>query len=214
MNVKKEAKFNALLQASIELILEKGFQKMSVSDIVKRAGVAQGTFYIYFPTKNDIVPAVAEHILEQLLSQIKSTTVASHSFWDKVHTIIDATFDMTSHYKEAILLCYSGLAYHHSFLQWEKIYDPYYVWFAEQIRSAQQTGEVNQDIVVTDRLVRMIINMVEQTAEMYFFVDVQQEQHGEKISTEQSSSTGMEHQLKQELFDFISRSLSSLNSRN
>ena len=37
-------KYDKILQAAIEVISEKGLDKTSISDIVKRAGVAQGTF--------------------------------------------------------------------------------------------------------------------------------------------------------------------------
>nr|WP_240464068.1 TetR family transcriptional regulator [Paenibacillus apiarius] len=182
-----------MLQSAIELISEKGYQKTSVGDIVKKAGVAQGTFYIYFPTKNDIVPAVAEHILEHLLSLVQAEAEPLDSFWDKLKAVIGASFDMTSKYKEVILLCYSGLALHHSFPKWEAIYQPYYDWFAEQLAAARQNGEVS---LQSDSMsvVRMIINMIEQTAETYYFVDIQQG----RVDPQP---------LKDELFSFIQRSL-------
>lgn len=193
VNYKKEAKYEALLQSAIALISEKGFQKTSVGDIVKQAGVAQGTFYIYFPSKNDIVPAVAEHILEHLLSLVQTEAEPLDSFWDKLKAVIDASFDMTSKYKEVILLCYSGLALHHSFPKWEAIYQPYYDWFAEQLAAARHHGEVSLQSD-SKSVVRMIINMIEQTAETYFFVDIQQG----RVDPQP---------LKDELFSFIQRSL-------
>lgn len=173
MKPKQEAKREALLQASLSLIMEKGFQQTSVSDIVKHAGLAQGTFYLYFPTKNDLVPAIADHILQQLLEQMKQSTATMTRLQDKLRAIIDVTFKMTSTYKEVILLCYSGLAYHHSFPRWEQIYEPYYVWFREQVQLAEEQGEilVQYDIPY---MVRMLINMVEVSAETAHFVDIPQ----------------------------------------
>lgn len=173
MKPKQEAKREALLQASLSLIMEKGFQQTSVSDIVKHAGLAQGTFYLYFPTKNDLVPAIADHILQQLLEQMKQSTANMTRLQDKLRAIIEVTFEMTATYKEVILLCYSGLAYHHSFPRWEQIYEPYYVWFREQVQLAEEQGEI---IVQYDipYMVRMLINMVEVSAETAHFVDIPQ----------------------------------------
>ena len=42
-----------LINSAIKIFAEKGFWKAKVSDIVNDAGVAQGTFYIYFESKND-----------------------------------------------------------------------------------------------------------------------------------------------------------------
>jgi AcrR family transcriptional regulator len=43
-----------LMEAAIQVFYEKGFQKTRVSDIVSEAKVAQGTFYLYFKSKDDI----------------------------------------------------------------------------------------------------------------------------------------------------------------
>lgn len=45
---------NRLVAAAIDIIYEIGFQKTRVSDIVKTAQVAQGTFYLYFKSKEDV----------------------------------------------------------------------------------------------------------------------------------------------------------------
>ncbi|MCR8844908.1 TetR family transcriptional regulator [Paenibacillus sp. SC116] len=173
MNRKKEEKYSALLHAAIDLVREKGFQQTAVGDIVKRAGVAQGTFYIYFSAKNDLVPAIADYILQQSLAQIISRTEQAQLLTDKVKVMIDVSFEMADEFQEVILFCYSGLAYHHSFPRWEQIYDPYYVWFSEQIKEAAQRGEAAEGTHELT-IVRMLINMMEQTAETAHFVDKQQ----------------------------------------
>lgn len=43
-----------LVTAAIDIFYEMGFQKTRVSDIVKAAKVAQGTFYLYFKSKEDV----------------------------------------------------------------------------------------------------------------------------------------------------------------
>lgn len=51
---KKKIKKEALLYSAFELFTEKGIQNTSISDIVKRAKMAKGTFYLYFKDKYDI----------------------------------------------------------------------------------------------------------------------------------------------------------------
>lgn len=48
---KSDGKYDQILKASIEVISNKGLDRTSISDIVKKAGVAQGTFYLYFSSK-------------------------------------------------------------------------------------------------------------------------------------------------------------------
>jgi TetR/AcrR family transcriptional regulator, fatty acid metabolism regulator protein len=43
-----------LLNSAVRIFQQKGFQKTRISDIVSEAGVAQGTFYLYFKSKEEI----------------------------------------------------------------------------------------------------------------------------------------------------------------
>ncbi|WP_307355986.1 TetR/AcrR family transcriptional regulator [Hathewaya limosa] len=52
---KKKRKEHDLFQAAYELFITKGFNDTSIDDIVKKAGVAKGTFYLYFKDKFDII---------------------------------------------------------------------------------------------------------------------------------------------------------------
>jgi AcrR family transcriptional regulator len=54
-----------LVDASTALFLHKGYEAAMVSDVVKRVGVAQGTFYYYFKTKEDVLDAVLEKLLQE-----------------------------------------------------------------------------------------------------------------------------------------------------
>lgn len=62
-----EARYAALLQASQELIFSKGVAATTIDDIVRQAGVAKGTFYLYFKNKEDVINAVVEAIFERLV---------------------------------------------------------------------------------------------------------------------------------------------------
>jgi AcrR family transcriptional regulator len=53
-----------LIEAAEELFRENGFRQTSVSDIVKKVGVAQGTFYYYFKSKDDALNAVIDHYID------------------------------------------------------------------------------------------------------------------------------------------------------
>ena len=50
----KKQKMNTLLQTAFDLFTGKGFAKTTVSDIVNQAGLAKGTFYLYFKDKYDL----------------------------------------------------------------------------------------------------------------------------------------------------------------
>ena len=62
----KLQKRNALFQSSFDLFLNHGFGRTTISDIVKKAGLAKGTFYLYFKDKYDLRDKLITHITGQL----------------------------------------------------------------------------------------------------------------------------------------------------
>lgn len=54
VETKKENKRKDLLNAAFQLFTTKGFNNTSIADIVGQAGIAKGTFYLYFKDKTDI----------------------------------------------------------------------------------------------------------------------------------------------------------------
>ena len=63
---KKKQKRESLLRQSFQLFTEKGFQNTSISDIAKNAGVAKGTFYLYFKDKYDLRNRLTIHEASKL----------------------------------------------------------------------------------------------------------------------------------------------------
>ena len=55
-----------LLDAAIEVLAERGYHAARVDDIVQRAAVSHGTFYLYFANKDAMVLALAERCAEEL----------------------------------------------------------------------------------------------------------------------------------------------------
>lgn len=55
ITAKKKLKEKELYTAGYELFLKNGIEKTSIGDIAERAGVAKGTFYLYFKDKYDLL---------------------------------------------------------------------------------------------------------------------------------------------------------------
>lgn len=66
---KKEQKKEGLLEAAYQLFLEKGVNKTSVDEIVKKANVAKGTFYLYFHDKTQLLQQLTYRISARVLSE-------------------------------------------------------------------------------------------------------------------------------------------------
>jgi AcrR family transcriptional regulator len=65
-----------LVGAAVRAFAARGVGSTSVDDIVRAAGVAKGTFYLYFATRDDIVTAVAERLVEGIGEQMDEALAA------------------------------------------------------------------------------------------------------------------------------------------
>jgi AcrR family transcriptional regulator len=70
--VDRPARRAELASAAAAVFARRGVANTAVSDIVREAGVAQGTFYLYFDSKPDVVVAVVEQMVEQMVTSIES----------------------------------------------------------------------------------------------------------------------------------------------
>ncbi|WP_019120426.1 TetR/AcrR family transcriptional regulator [Brevibacillus massiliensis] len=66
-----------LLEAAKEVFLEEGFQKATISQIIKKANVGYGTAYVHFEGKEDLLSVLMEHVMEQFYE------IAEISFFPK-----------------------------------------------------------------------------------------------------------------------------------
>lgn len=74
----KKQKKNALYRTAFDLFTDKGFVKTTISDIVNKAGLAKGTFYLYFRDKYDLRDKLVAHKAGQLF-QDAHTVISSHA---------------------------------------------------------------------------------------------------------------------------------------
>jgi AcrR family transcriptional regulator len=71
-SARREVRHKELVEAAVSVFAAKGVGATSVDDIVRAAGVAKGTFYLYFATKDDLVNAVATSMVEGVADRIEA----------------------------------------------------------------------------------------------------------------------------------------------
>jgi AcrR family transcriptional regulator len=69
---KSEDKRNAILDAATHLFAERGLTAAPTSEISKQAGVAEGTLFTYFQTKDDLINALYREIKLELADAMMS----------------------------------------------------------------------------------------------------------------------------------------------
>lgn len=86
----KHSKRQRLLTESLRLFREKGYEQTTVAEITEAAGVAKGTFFNYFPTKEDVLLALGEQTLGKLQQADTVQVFRSDTVRDKVKALFQA----------------------------------------------------------------------------------------------------------------------------
>ena len=99
---KKQIKRDSLLSAAYSLFMKKGTYNTSINDIVEEAGVAKGTFYLYFNDKYDIEEKVIIEKTKLLFNEaiINTTNKNINNFQDKLINIFDYIITTLSNNKD------------------------------------------------------------------------------------------------------------------
>ncbi len=69
---KAEERRVEIIDAATDCFSENGYHSTGVSDIIARAGIARGTFYLYFQSKHEIFQAILDDFISQLSGQVET----------------------------------------------------------------------------------------------------------------------------------------------
>lgn len=160
-----------IVEAAIDMFRENGIEKTPVSSIVKRAGIAQGTFYLYFPSKLALMPAIAEVMVEKTMEVVEDMVKQNAPFEQKVEQFIEAIFLVAHDYNEIQALIYAGLASTEHLKEWETVYAPFYDWVSKMLKAAEEDRVIRSSVHI-ERTSKLMIGLIESAAEQVYLYDV------------------------------------------
>lgn len=85
-----------IVDAAVKVIAQNGYHSSQVSKIAKEAGVADGTIYLYFKNKEDILVSVFENKMGQFINQIAEAIKEKKDANEKLRTLIYMHFSQLS----------------------------------------------------------------------------------------------------------------------
>ncbi len=77
-----------ILQVAMRLFAKNGYHSCTVDDIAREAGVAKGTVYWHFSSKESLFEALLEHILRQYINQLKAIVNTDASVLAQLREIV------------------------------------------------------------------------------------------------------------------------------
>ncbi|MCM3568348.1 TetR family transcriptional regulator [Neobacillus mesonae] len=93
---KSKPKYMQIIDAAVIAIAENGYHQTQVSKIAKQAGVADGTIYLYFKNKEDILISLFEEKMGRFIEEIDKTIAGKRTAMEKLLMMIEAHFDLLS----------------------------------------------------------------------------------------------------------------------
>lgn len=85
---KGEQRKQELLKIAYKMFIEKGYDNTSVDEIIAEAGIAKGTYYYYFPSKEDTLEAVIDMMINEEVANAKGVVASQMPIPQKVAAVI------------------------------------------------------------------------------------------------------------------------------
>ena len=136
-----------LLRIAREIFAEKGFEATTVSEIVARAGVAQGTFYWYFPSKKSLMLTLAKEMHQQIKHALLNSYTRSADLHAMIENSVAEVFRIMEQYRDVLTTIRSTTT---NWLEYgterERVFSSYYSLIAKMIDQEQEKGILTRDI--------------------------------------------------------------------
>lgn len=87
-NIVKEFRCQTICQAAMRVVARKGFARATVQEIADEAGVAKGTVYLYYKSREEILDNTMEGAVEELLARLRATAQEGGDFSSVLERIV------------------------------------------------------------------------------------------------------------------------------
>jgi len=136
------------MDAAIKVFAERGFHTATVAEIAREAGVADGTIYLYFKSKDDLLLRLFDEKMSMLLLEMRAALALVGAASDKLRTFIKLHLSLVERNPDLASVLIVELRQSAQFL---KMADrgklaSYVDLIAELVREGQENGELSQSI--------------------------------------------------------------------
>ena len=146
-----------ILDAAIKTFAKKGFHQSRVTDIAQEAGVADGTIYLYFKNKDDILISIFEEKMAVIVARMRAQLDPIDDPREKLHQFIDFHLSQMERQRNLAEIFQVELRLSHKFM---KEYVPirlseYLDLLASIVKEGQDQGLFRDD--VTPAVIKRVI---------------------------------------------------------
>lgn len=108
---KKNERYEAIVRASFDTFIEKGFHNARMEEIAQKAGIGKGTIYEYFPSKKELFCAMVKKTMTWYYESIETAINSGKSFREKLDNMMKLHMEFTRHTKKLLKLLNHNFIY-------------------------------------------------------------------------------------------------------
>ncbi|MEB2358611.1 TetR family transcriptional regulator [Bacillus pumilus] len=168
----KRPKYMQIIDAAVVVIAENGYHQSQVSKIAKQAGVADGTIYLYFKNKEDILISLFKEKMGQFIERMETDIQKEPSAKEKLLLLIEEHFRMLAQNHHLALVTQLELRQSNLELRQKinEVLKGYLNMLESILAEGKKTGEFRQNLDV--RLARqMVFGTIDETATTWVMND-------------------------------------------
>ncbi|MGN7377709.1 TetR/AcrR family transcriptional regulator [Bacillus altitudinis] len=168
----KRPKYMQIIDAAVVVIAENGYHQSQVSKIAKQAGVADGTIYLYFKNKEDILISLFKEKMGQFIERMENDIQKKPSAKEKLLLLIREHFRLLSQDHHLALVTQLELRQSNLELRQKinEVLKGYLNMLDSILTEGKKTGEFRQNLDV--RLARqMVFGTIDETATTWVMND-------------------------------------------
>ncbi|MGD1971689.1 MAG: TetR/AcrR family transcriptional regulator [Desulfobacterales bacterium] len=161
--IEKNNKYHQILEAAVKVFARQGFHQSTVAQIAKEAGVADGTIYLYFKNKDDILVQFFSVRAKQVFESFREAVDAAENSTDKLRNLVRCHLAEFQRDKDGAVV-YQVETHQNSRLaeaQIREMSKMYRDLISEIIEQGQQEGAIRKDLYV-GLVKRFIIGAVDE----------------------------------------------------
>jgi AcrR family transcriptional regulator len=145
---KKRRTRKTILQAAVRLFGDKGYERTSIDELARAAGVGKGTIYSYFQTKSEIFLAFCEDELEQVYAEVARKTGPDARLTEQLMALFLGEFRYVTRHKDFGRLLLREMIFPKELtVERSKDLDNRYIaYLSAMCQKAQQRGELRRDV--------------------------------------------------------------------
>ncbi|MFW5984833.1 MAG: TetR/AcrR family transcriptional regulator [Halanaerobiaceae bacterium] len=129
-----------IVKAAMECFSAQGYDETTVTEIVKKAGVAQGTFYIYFDHKKEVLKEIMFRVREEVGENLEEKISQGDSPAVKIHKAFKSAFLVHQKYRKLAVPLQSGAVALDVQRYYNEIGRKFVTWLEEQIKEGKKQG--------------------------------------------------------------------------